>query len=327
MSMISSKDLVWARTRAGNAKNKRVILKIPIISLIYFIIVLRISFASYGNRQDLSNSMNLHLSPIFQIKLLVSLAILVCTSFATAAIDELNLEEPQNIEQGAEQNTDGLVEVYSRDALVELHIRQDNLADYKTRRETHGVYVGVDYEQYVPSNFVSLNDGKNYSELFNNEPIPLVSLAIDYKYNFALGSLAVGLSGGMGSIEDDRSGDKRTLEITKIMGTLKYTMDNLMNEPYVAPYVGFSMYQMSINDKSTTNSVSESPPMGYSYALGLLIQLDWLDHDAAKTATFNYGLENTFLDVFMAQYMSSGGEEDANMETDPVLGVGLRMEF
>ncbi|WP_413559180.1 hypothetical protein [Bdellovibrio sp. HCB209] len=255
--------------------------------------------------------MKLHLSPIFQMKLLVSLAILAFTSLAAAAVEE----------------EEGLVEVYNPESLVELHIRQDNLADYKHRRETHGFYFGVDYEAFVPSSFVSLNDGKTYSELFNNEAIPMISLMMDYKYNFALGSLAIGLSGGMGSIEDDRSGDKRTLELTKIMGTIKFTMDNIMDEPYVAPYIGLSMYQIDITDKSPTSSVSEQAPLGYAYALGLLIQLDWLDYDTAKSATFNYGLENTFLDVYVAQYMAAGGDEEANMETDPVLGLGLRMEF
>ncbi|QDK47272.1 hypothetical protein DOM22_19920 [Bdellovibrio sp. ZAP7] len=255
--------------------------------------------------------MKLHLSPIIQIKALVSLVLILMTSFASAATPE----------------EEGLVEVYSPESLVELHIRQDNLADYKTRRETHGIYFGLEYENYVPSSFVSLNDGKTYQELFNGEAIPIFNLALDYKYNFALGSLALGVSAGMGSIEDDRSGDKRTLEITKYMGTLKFTLDNILKEPYVAPYVGMSMYQMSLNDKSTTNTVSESPPMGYAYTFGLLLQLDWMDYDAAKNATFNYGLENTFIDVFMTQYLASGGEEDANMESDPIWGVGLRMEF
>ncbi len=255
--------------------------------------------------------MKLHLSPIIQIKALVSLVLILFSSLALSATPE----------------EEGLVEVYNPDALVELQIRQDSLADYKTRRETHGIYFGLEYENYVPSSFVSLNDGKTYAALFDGEAIPIINIAIDYKYNFSLGSLALGLSGGMGSIEDNRSGDNRTLDITKYMATLKFTLDNLMQEPYVAPYVGMSMYQMSITDKSSTNTVSETPPMGYAYTLGLLLQLDWLDYDVAKNATFNYGLENTFLDVFMTQYFASGGDEDANMETDPMWGVGLRMEF
>jgi hypothetical protein len=104
-------------------------------------------------------------------------------------------------------------------------------------------------------------------------------------------------------------------------------MDNLMKEPYVAPYVGFSMYQMGLTDKSTTSTISETTPTSYAYTLGLLLQLDWLDYDVAKQATFNWGLENTYLDVFMSQYFAAGDETEANMETDPIWGVGLRLEF
>ncbi|UYL10573.1 hypothetical protein B9G69_008290 [Bdellovibrio sp. SKB1291214] len=264
--------------------------------------------------------MKLHLSPIIHLNALVSLVLLIMTSVSMAATPSLEIE--------GNPEEQGLVETYyDPQSLVELHVRQDNLADYKTRRETHGVYFGINYENYIPVSFVSANDGKTYNELFNGDSISILSLLIDYKFNFVLGSIALGGSAGMGSISDNRSGDTRTLEVTKYMGTLKYTIDNLMKEPYVAPYVGFSMYQMELNDKSTTSSISESTPTSYAYTLGLLLQLDWLDNDTAKSATFNYGLENTFLDVFMSQYLSSGGDADANMETDPIWGVGLRMEF
>ncbi|WP_413576380.1 hypothetical protein ACLVWU_18530 [Bdellovibrio sp. HCB290] len=258
--------------------------------------------------------MKLHLSPIVQIKALVSLVLILFSVTTFASIDE-NPEE------------EGYVEVYSPNALVEKEIAQDTLASYKARRETHGIYFGVDYEDYVPVSFVSINDGKTYQELFNGASLPIVSVMMDYKFNFELGSLALGASYGMGSIEDSFSGENRKLEITKYMATIKYSMDNLMNEPYVVPYFGMSAYQMSLNDSSPTGSISETVPMGYAYTLGLLVQLDWLDYDNAKQATFDFGLENTFLDVFMTQYLASGGDEDANMESDPIWGAGLRLEF
>ncbi|WP_413585822.1 hypothetical protein [Bdellovibrio sp. HCB274] len=255
--------------------------------------------------------MKLHLSPIVQIKTLVSLVVLLF-SLSTFA----NIEEEE-----------GLVEVHNPNALVEKEIAQDSLAPYKARRETHGIYFGIEYEDYVPLSFISINDGKTYQELFNGVSLPIISVMMDYKLNFSLGSVALGASYGMGSIEDTFSGESRKLEISKVMATIKYSMDNLMNEPYVVPYVGMSAYQMNINDVSPTATISESVPVGYAYSLGLLIQLDWIDYDNAKQATFNFGLENTFLDVFMSQYLASGEDEDANMETDPIWGAGLRLEF
>ncbi|WP_413583019.1 hypothetical protein [Bdellovibrio sp. HCB288] len=255
--------------------------------------------------------MKLHLSPRIQINTLVSLVLVFFCSSSFASI-----EEPE----------EGYVEVHTN-SLVEKEIAQDSLADYKIRRENHGIYFGLEYEDYVPVSFVSINDGKTYQELFDGASLPIISLAIDYKYNFALGSVAIGGSYGMGSIQDNRSGEDRTLEISKLMATLKYSMDNIMNEPYVVPYFGMSMYKMSLTDKSPTSTINEDAPVGYSYSVGFLLQLDWLDRDTAKAATFNYGLENTFLDVFMSQYLAAGDDTEANMESDPIWGAGLRLEF
>lgn len=208
--------------------------------------------------------------------------------------------------------------------LVELRIPQDNLAPYRERRGTSGMYVGVDYESLVLKNFFSIEDGASYSDIFGSNGIPLIHISVDYKYNFSLGALTIGADLGMGSVSGSSS---RKLDVMKYGIGAKYVMDALLPEPYVAPYVGINLWKIATKDKGITDTVSETTDIGYNYSIGALIQLDWIDYDAAKQATFNYGLQNTFLDIYVTQYAKTNSEADINTETDFLYGAGLKFEF
>lgn len=213
--------------------------------------------------------------------------------------------------------------------LVEVEINQDFLASYKERREDHGIYFSLAYESLKLKNFTSATDGLTYEALFGESDIPLILVGLDYKYNFSLGSVAVGLQVGKGEVSRDKSGVERRLTAGKYGVGLKYTVDNILDEPYVAPYVGINFWRMELEEKNkaTGTSISETTQMGYNYSLGLLIQLDWVERESAKTTTFNWGLENTFLDIYATQYAKTTAEDDPNTETDLLLGAGLRLEF
>lgn len=213
--------------------------------------------------------------------------------------------------------------------LVEVELNQDFLAPYKERREDHGIYFSLSYESLKLKNFTSAMDGLSYDALFGESDIPLILIALDYKYNFSLGSVALGVQAGRGEVSRDKSGAERALAAGKYGVGLKYTVDYIMDEPYVAPYVGVNFWRLELEEKNkaTNISVSETTQMGYNYTLGLLIQLNWIERDSAKTTTFNWGLENTFLDFYLTQYAKTTAEDDPNTETDLLLGAGLRVEF
>ncbi|WP_374034431.1 hypothetical protein ACES2I_18340 [Bdellovibrio bacteriovorus] len=208
--------------------------------------------------------------------------------------------------------------------LVEVQIRQDNLADYKVRRETHGTYMSFDFEAIEFKNFISTLDGQSYKAVFGSDTVNLIQLGLDYKYNFMLGSLSGGVFYGMGKVDGDAD---RSLEITKYGVGFKFTADMIMNEPYVAPYVGINVWQMGFSEKSATDSFSATTQMGYNYTVGMLIQLDWIDRETAKESTFNWGLENTFIDVYATQYAKTEAPDDPDTTTDFLFGGGLRLEF
>lgn len=213
-------------------------------------------------------------------------------------------------------------------ALVEIQVTQDHLAPYKQRREDHGIYFGIQYEPLVLVNYAStLQAGLKYKDLFGDEPISLMRVNMDYKYNFALGSLALGADIGTGSVSGNKSGSKASLDVMKYGVNLQFTMDMLMDEPYAAPYFGLNLWQMELSETSPTDSFSATTQMGYNYMLGLLVQLNWIDSDTSKESTFNFGLENTFLDLYITQYAKTEAADDPNTETDLSYGAGLRLEF
>lgn len=211
--------------------------------------------------------------------------------------------------------------------LVEVQLSEDNLAPYKERRSQHGAYVAVEYEALNLNNFISTLDNKSYEELFGSEPVPLIRLDVEYKYNSGLGAASLGVAFGKGSVSDNRSGTDRTLDITKYGVGFKFAIDTLMDEPYVVPYGGVNLWQMGISESSPTDNFSATTQMGFNYSFGLLLQLDWLDYQTAKYTTFNWGVENTFLDLFVTQYAKTTAEDDPNTETDMLYGGGIRLEF
>jgi hypothetical protein len=221
-----------------------------------------------------------------------------------------------------------VVEYNDPNALVEVHVNQDVLASYKERRDKHGLYFGVQYEPLVLKNYTStLQSGVKYSGLFGDEAISLIRANVDYKFNFELGSIAIGGDVGSGEIKGSKSGTATTLSVMKYGLNLQYTIDNILPEPYAAPYVGINIWQMDIGEKTASDSYSGVTQIGYNYMLGVLIQLDWLDQDTAKQSTFNSGLENTFIDLYITQYAKTESADDPNTETDIGYGAGIRLEF
>ncbi|MFS4458908.1 hypothetical protein [Bdellovibrio sp. HCB2-146] len=213
-------------------------------------------------------------------------------------------------------------------ALVEVEVSQDYLASYKARRETHGIYYGVQYEPLVLSKYASTTQpGLKYKDLFGDEPIGLIRFNVDYKYNFALGSLAAGIDLATGSVSGSKSGSSMSLDVTKMGANFQFTLDMLMDEPYAAPYFGLNLWQMELSEKSPADSFSATTQMGYNYMLGVLVQLNWIDSEVAKDATFNFGLENTYLDLYITQYAKTESASDPNTETDFLYGAGIRLEF
>lgn len=213
------------------------------------------------------------------------------------------------------------------DRLVEVEYYQDNLAEYKARREDHGFYFGLTFEPIEFKKYISTIDNKIYGDVFGSSTIPLILMSMEYKYNFAMGGISLGVGLGKGSLSSSFSGEDRSIDMTKYGLGVKYTMDNFGNEPLVAPYVGINVWYMGISETSPTKDFSATTEMGFNYVLGLLIQLNWMDGSTSQETNYAWGLENTFLDLYASKYEKTAAVDGANTETDMQFGAGLRLEF
>lgn len=260
------------------------------------------------------NNMNLRLRPYdLLLKTLVAIATTFIAVTSLAEVDRSDI-----VEDLREPVSD----------IVEMRIPLEVNSPYKQRRETHGFLVGLNFENTEMFNYVSIIDfATPYYDMFGVTEIPIYNLQMSYKYNFSLGALSVNTGIGYGTFSSQVSGSIRTLEITKYMLSASYIADGLFDEPYVAPYVTFGMNQFGITEKNGEESFSTGIEAAYFYTAGVLIQLNWLDHEAATRALIEYGLENSYLDVFVTQFQPSLDPGDPNTETEYTLGAGVRLEF
>jgi len=212
--------------------------------------------------------------------------------------------------------------------IVELHYPIEPDKPYKQRRNTNGFMLSIGYENVLFNQYLSAIDFTTpYSDMFGSSEIQVYKVEANYKFNFSLGSLMAGMGLGYGTLSSVGSGTMHSIEISKYSASLSYVMDALANEPYVAPYVTAGLMQLDLKETSETDSQSGSIQMAMFYQAGLLVQLNWLDDAVSRKALMDYGLQNTYADLFISHYEPSSSPDDPNTGTGWNLGAGLRLEF
>lgn len=257
--------------------------------------------------------MNLRLRAYdLNLKTLVAITTTLIATQALSAVDEAFVEDYR------EPISD----------IVEMHIPIEVNQPYRIRRLDHGLMFGLNYENTQMINYVSIADFTTpFADMFGDIEIPIYNMNLGYKYNFLLGSLAANLGIGYGSYSSPDSGILRALTLIKYSASASYIADVLFKEPFVAPYVTFGVNQFNITEKAGEVEYSHETQAAYFYTAGLLLQLNWLDEEVARKSLVDYGLENTYLDVFVTQFQPSIDPEDPNTETEYTFGAGLRLEF
>jgi len=225
-----------------------------------------------------------------------------------------------------------LVEVEPNNILPSDLTNIYSLVPYAVRRNRWGWYYGVTYSMYHPDQFASDYFDPNlatFDELYSSAQLPLVEFFITYKWNFKLGSL--GLDTAIGLYENDNAdedlmGDAR-LSLQMVRVGLRYTMDNITYEPYVAPYAIGGAYMVRFEEMQGGAKYSGTTMVAPYWGLGLLFQLNWLDQTAAVEAYSSAQIENTFLFLEGRQYLASSEAKDPDFSTAMDLAGGISLEF
>lgn len=224
---------------------------------------------------------------------------------------------------------------------------EDYTLPYKVRRGTHGALFAVGMETFNPADYRSqFNDG-HYDNFSAGKKVSLVNVELGYKYNLsALGSIGiVGVFGTGGVDGSDASAFDRNFAFTKYGVSANFALDAILDEPWIVPYVQAGVHQFTAAETGVLagNEETRSATAGFAgnYKFGLLFQLDWIetaiDKNARAERLRSSGLENTYIDVFMTEYLASsnaidpaeafGTEGDPNLSASATLGVALKLEF
>ncbi len=233
-------------------------------------------------------------------------------------------------ESGEQQPTEGLEPEDAEAApagMVLIEYPQDVDLSYQDRRKTHGSYISFDYEPLFFNSYISPIDGKSFKEIFGESTLPIIRANFEYKFNTSLVAFAAGLFYSMGEATGAVDGVDHKMQLSRYGASFKIALDRITEEPYIVPYLGANVWQGSIKDEVTTESYSKSLPLGTNFVAGLMFQLDWID-DISALESRKSGLKNTFLDVFATKYAAISDDADTpNLETDFIVGGGLRLEF
>lgn len=232
---------------------------------------------------------------------------------------------------------------YSRPLLndeVVIESTQDILQPYRKRRSTLGAIFSLNYENYDPVDYKSLILDKKFSDFGEGESIPLYGAEIGIKYNFRLGSISAVVGYSKGEFSNIvQNLDLISVDVAKI--ALNYTMDSLMSEPWIAPYIQGGIHQISWSEESTIggNTQIESfyTDPNFHLKTGVLVQLNWIENWIDPTTAYEglrtSGLQNTFVDIFYSYYMQPpevaevAGEKGEADVSSANFGVGLKLEF
>ncbi|MGZ3691434.1 MAG: hypothetical protein ACXVAX_08020 [Pseudobdellovibrio sp.] len=267
------------------------------------------------------------------------------TKKKTSTSEELKLDQemsnltPPPSNNSGNESLEPVSSGKSKGGQVVVESQTDYTLDYQHRRTRHGFIFDVTYEDYYPFNYQSQFGDKYIEDIVGKDnAMKLIGAELGYKFNFSFASASALFAYGKGSIDGKTAGE--SLSLTKQAIEFNIAIDAFFSEPWVVPYAQVGMHQFSIEESRTSGSKSAAAGYALNYRYGLLFQLDWIDSamdkDAKAERLRSSGLENTFIDVYYAQYEPSsnaqdpatlGSDGDPNLGSNAEMGLGLKLEF
>lgn len=224
---------------------------------------------------------------------------------------------------------------------VSVETQQDFTANYKERRTSHGALFSINMEKFYPIDYRSLFDDSHIEEIIGEDRFDLIGGEIGYKYNISVLSAAILASYSTGKKVGTFSGTERSISVSKQGVSANIALDGVFAEPWIVPYVQGGAHQFSVSEENPTETKSATTGISMNYRYGLLFQLDWIENGIDKSAEADRlrssGLENTYIDIYFAEYLASadaidpslpfGTLGDPNMLSGGEMGIGLKLEF
>ncbi len=221
----------------------------------------------------------------------------------------------------------GLVEVEPTYLIASDVMSGFYLVPYRFRRSDWGLYFGLGYSSYSPTKYSPNFVEASFSDVYSSPDVPLIEAQFTVKYNFTLGSIGIDI--GVGTYENSSKSDlsESKLSFVPIRMGINFTLDNLLYEPYVAPYVSAGAYTVSFKESLEDNSDNGFTQAAPYFSGGIMLQLDWIDRISSRDAFDNGGVQNTFIFAEGRMMASSTADGDPDFGSAFHWNAGLRLEF
>lgn len=209
------------------------------------------------------------------------------------------------------------------------------LVPYRYRRPSWGKTFSLGMSTYNPKNYEPDFVAATFNDVYGNASMPMLDFMMTFKKNFPFGSIGIEASIGMYknnsrsqvTVAGVPTAVDSTLNIYPIAVGGILTLDNLFYEPFFAPYAAGGVYTMFYRESRSTAALNGNTQVSPYYAVGTLIQLDWLDRAAAREAYEEGGVENTFFYLEARGFIQSKNKQDPDFSSTVHANAGLRMEF
>jgi hypothetical protein len=208
---------------------------------------------------------------------------------------------------------------------VEIEIPPEILAPYSERRPDWQITFNFQLENFKPTD-LTLGTGAKYNDQFGGKSLSLINFYLGGKYNFPVTAIDLSLNYGAGGGAGQPEGQSGVgILVVKKGVRIALELDQMMREPYVAPYAALSFNAWDYSESSTGQTLNKSTTPQMGFQLGALVQLNSLEEKTALRALREDGLQNTFLDVFVHQYTA---ETDGIKLTSALSwGLGFKTEY
>lgn len=248
---------------------------------------------------------------------------------SAASPEEVETETP--VQTASDAESEEIVDERAGNKPIQKKLcncRFDSNVAYLDRRSRFSGFIGFQSGGYSPTNYNPDFASETFADYYGAKSGPLVELVFGFKLNFLLGSIGPHITAGYYSANKAQDGNDSFATLTAIPVTFGgiLALDALFGEPYLVPYAVAGGYTVFYSEKQEGLSVDGNSPFAPFVALGAMLQLDWIDKEAHKSAYEDFGLENTFLFVEGRTFLSAA-DAVPDFSTPLQINGGLRIEF
>lgn len=248
--------------------------------------------------------------------------------FSALYIDETRAQGAEDSTKVESGQDDGLwVEVEPTNLLPSDITGIYYLVPYRNRRDKWGQTFSIGYSSFTPANLEPDQAALGFDEVYAGPELPLIEIQGSIKRNFVFGSLGAELAAGIYQNKSDSDLVESTLELIPIRLGLNLSLDNLYHEPFIVPYAMAGGYMILYEEKSGAVSFGGNTQVAPYFGVGLAIQLNWVDREAARISYLESGIENTFIFLDARKFVASAAASDPDFSTGFDWGAGVRLEF